>query len=201
MLIPVLVIILLLFITLIAFGVVKKRNAKKEIIFKALGSSLNLEFYKTKSFFEGTKFQLKGTYQESPIEVFETSKGSGKHKVRYTNLKLACPDFGFNFSIGKENFLTRIGKWIGFKDIEFQNSQLDRFFLFKSKDEGKFRALMNHDILAELSRVKSSLKGAIKYDTEGLIYAMPVELVDNLKKNDFENILPLMKKIADSKFH
>lgn len=195
MIAPVIFIVLVLFFVLIGFGILKKRNAKKEVQFKDIALKYNLEFFKSKSFFEGTKLQLKGKYKDLPIEIYETIKGSGKHKVRYTNVSLACPDFGFSFSIGKENFLSRIGKWVGFNDIEFQDMQLDKTYLFKSKDESKFRALMTHDILAELSRIKLSMKGAINYDSKGLTYAMPVELTDSAKTSDLESILSFMGKL------
>lgn len=179
-----------------AWVVVKRRTAKKQIQFEDLANRYQLEFFKTKSFFEGTKFQLKGKYNGNSIDIYENSKGSGKNKVRYTNIKMDCKSFGIVFTIGKENFLTRMGKWIGFNDIEFKDYELDRTFLFKCKEEDKFRTLMNHEILHELQRVSKSMKGAISYKDGELIYSMPLELFDETRKSQFEVIFPVLDKIA-----
>ncbi len=190
--------VLILFLGFLAIFV-RKKNAKKETQFKDLANRYQLEYYKTKSFFEGQKFQLKGQYKGIPIEIYEKVKGSGKQKVRYTIIKIESKDFGFKFSIGKENFLTRMGKWIGFNDIEFQDHELDRTFLFKSKDEQRFRSLINQEILAELSRIKESMKGAITFKDSALEYAVAHEMVDDLKRSQFEEVFPVLEKIASSK--
>lgn len=75
---------------------------------------------------------------------------AGKVMIPYTRLRAPyrAPN-GFRFSIRREHFFDRLGKWMVGDDIEVGHDLFDRTFLIKGSDEERVRELLNDPALRE----------------------------------------------------
>lgn len=147
----------------------RKKNKEKNQRYRDFALRLNLEYNERPHLFVKLPV-LTGTFRNHPIKLCEKVIGSGKNQTFYTIIEFTGSSHDFQFRIGKEHFFSKIGKKIGFKDIEFDQFELDKKFLFKSKDEDQFRALMNYKILHALEAIDEHLKGSIEHVDDVLSY-------------------------------
>lgn len=138
---------------------------------------------------------LSGKWKEHYVEIYERIVGSGKNQTVYTQIKFSNSPHNFQFRIGKEHFFSKIGKAIGFKDIEFDDLEMDKKFLFKSKDEDRFRTLMNYKILHDLQGVEKAITGNIENKDGVLMYTLVGVLNKQEKVDDLEKVLKFMGKL------
>ncbi|UKN03657.1 hypothetical protein K6119_09040 [Paracrocinitomix mangrovi] len=155
------------FIALIvwAFRYASRVNKRKAKLFEDFALAHNLQLKQDKIML-ATLNGVKGDFKGYDLYIYERMQGSGKnrHVVTYVEFK-QCP-FDFDFKIGKENFFTKTGKLLGMTDIHFNDDALDKKFLFKSKNEDKFRSFFDYKLQAELSALDKALKGSIYYSAE-----------------------------------
>lgn len=173
-----------------------KKNRQKNDLYKELGLRLNLTYTEQKHFFIRIP-HLSGNWQNHHVEIYERIVGSGKNQTVYTNIQFNRSPHNFEFRIGKEYFFSKIGKKIGFKDIEFDDLDLDKTFLFKSKEEDRFRTLMDYRILHDLQGVASSMRGSIKNQNGLLTYTFVGVANKPEKIAELEKILRFMGKLMD----
>lgn len=76
---------------------------------------------------------------------------TGKSTTTYTRIRaLFEPNLPFRFAFIRETFLTRVGKFLGMKDVETANPLLDRDYLVRTDNESMVRALVSGSHIAEL---------------------------------------------------
>lgn len=189
-----------LFVGLMTFLVVwvlrygGKKNAEKNARFKEFGLSHKLTYSEKPYMFVKLPF-LTGKIGDHTVDIYEKVVGSGKHQSYYTEINFSNSPHNFQFRIGKEHFFSKVGKKIGFKDIEFDHYELDKQFLFKSDNEGLFRALMNYKVLHDLEGLIPKFKGAIQHQNGMLNYSQLGVLSKPEQFEDLELILTFMTKL------
>lgn len=195
---PILIIIaffgglILLIVWAIRYG--KRKNREKNLKYQDFALRLNLKYGERAHLFIKLP-ALTGTFRNNPVEIYEKVTGSGKHQTYFTIITYTGTPHNFQFSIGKEHFFSKMGKKIGFKDIEFDNHELDKKFLFKSKDEDQFRALMNYKILHDLEGVAEQLKGTIDHKDGVLTYTQLGVLTKEEHFEGVEKVFHFMEKL------
>ncbi len=165
-------------------------------MYKELALRLNLEYSEIKHSFIKIP-HLVGNWKKNQIEIYERIVGAGKNQTIYTHAKFYNSPHNFQFRIGKEHFFSKMGKVIGFKDIEFDNLELDKKFLFKSKDEGQFRTVMNYKVLHDLEGIEKSLAGHIENKDGILMYTVVGTMNSKEKIAAFEKVLMFMSRLTN----
>jgi len=194
MLIPIIVFVACFLIFFFILGAQRKLESKKDIYYNRLKEEYQAEVLKNKSaLLSGRTYHARGQYQGTGFSVFEERRKTGRNRSNFTIIRF--PSIGpVDFRIAKENFLTRMGKLIGFNDIEFNDYDIDRTFLFKSKDEKGFRTLMDHRRLNELAQRKESFDGALEGSGNYLQYVFRGQITD---ENAYDNVQSLMKLLYE----
>lgn len=175
-----------------------RKNKKKNEMYRALGLKLDMTYTESRHMMVKVP-HLSGTRNGLPLEIYEYIVGSGKNQTVYTAIRYSQSPHDFQFRIGKENFFTRVGKKVGFKDIEFDNFELDKKFLFKSKDEDQFRAIMDYKLLHDLEGVVNSMRGTIENKNGALTYTMAGNASKPERFAELEEVLGFMDKIVAKK--
>lgn len=194
MLIPLIAFIIIIVTVLFVLGAQRKQESKKDIYYGRLKEEYQAEVRKNKSaLFSGRTYLAKGTYKETPFSVLEERRKTGRSKSTFTIIRF--PSAGqIDFRIAKENFFSRMGKLIGFNDIEFNDHDLDRIFLFKSKDEKAFRSLMSPALLHELNLRKNHFQGAIEGNDEHLQYVFRGSIKGEEEYEYVQSMIRLLEK-------
>lgn len=189
---------LALFVLVIIWAVryARKQSKKKNDMYRALGLKLDMNYSETKHMLVKVP-HLSGNRNERLFEIYEQIVGSGKNQTIYTMIRYHQSPHNFQFRIGKENFFTKVGKKMGFKDIEFDNMELDKKFLFKSKDEEQFRTLMDYKLLHDLEGIVPSIRGTIE-NKDGLLTYTVVGATNKQERfEELENVMRFMDKIIE----
>ena len=173
----------------------KKKNKEKNDRYQDLGRRLNLEFVETKHLFVKIPY-LSGNWKNQYVEIYEKIVGSGKNQTIYTYIVIHKSPHNYQFKIGKENFFTKVGKKMGFKDIEFDNLELDKKILFKSKDESQFKTLMDYKKLHDLEGVADSIRGTIQNKDGQLTYVMVGAIHKAERMEELEKVLYFMETLV-----
>ncbi len=147
-------------------------------------------------FSSGLNYTISGWYNEREFRIFESVRGSGKNKRYYANIDLAFSP-GFDFSISRENILTKIGAAMGFSDISFQNGELDKSFRFKSSEEDRFRRMMTMDQLNVLTGIQFKFTGALTGKNEMISYSVQMQLINQKNVDELQTIMNFMCGLVD----
>ena len=180
------------------FRYTRQKNKEKNKLYNDLALRLNLEYTESKNFLvmlPHVSGQLNGSY----VEIYEKIVGSGKNQTVYTNVHFHNSPHSFQFRIGKEHFFSKMGKKLGFNDIEFDNLELDKKILFKSMDEEQFRRLMDYKLLYALEGIADGLRGTIYNDNNLLTYSFAGVVNKTDKMTQLENVIKFMGSLAQKK--
>ena len=172
-----------------------RKSKKKNEMYRAFGLKLDMVYTESRHMMVKVP-HLSGTRNGLPLEIYEYIVGSGKNQTVYTAIRYSQSPHDFQFRIGRENFFTKVGKKMGFKDIEFDNFELDKKFLFKSKDEEQFRALMDYKLLHDLEGIVKSIRGTIENKNGLLTYTMAGNASKPERFDELEEVLSFMDKIV-----
>lgn len=170
---PILIIVLFfggltgLIVWLIRYG--RKKNHLKNEKFRDLALRLNLTYTERPHMFVKIPF-LSGTWKNHQIEIYENVVGSGKNQAFFTNIRFVNSPYQFDFRIVKEHLFSKMGKKLGINDIEFDNVELDKIYIFKSKDEASFRTIMDYNIQQRLLELAPKFKGTIRNENGNLTF-------------------------------
>lgn len=188
--------IMILLIVLL-FRYTRKKHREKNELFKDLANRLQLNYTeKTQRFMILPR--LEGFWRDKELLIYEKVVGSGKNQTIFTVVEFPTSPYDFNFKIGKEHFFSKVGKKLGFKDIEFDNFELDQKFLFKAKEEDQFKSMMNYKLLHELSGIEASLVGNIENIDRKLSYTITgiVNKPDKMAK--LESVMGFLVKLMET---
>ncbi len=189
---------LLIGVIVLSIRFVKKQNNKKIVLFQEWALRLNLQHEHKKQLLAKLN-TLSGELDGVPVVIYEHIVGSGKNQVLYTTVTFAPNPFDFDFRIGKEGFFSKVGKSFGAKDIEFGDEEFDKTFLLKSKEEGKFRSLIDFRMQQELREIETSLAGTIASANGGFTYSIMGGFTKEEKIAEFENVLNFMRLLIRNK--
>ncbi len=185
---------LLIGIIVLSVRFVKKQNNKKIELFKDWALRLNLQHEHKKQLLAKLN-TLSGELDGVPVVIYEHIVGSGKNQVLYTTINFAPNPFDFDFRIGKEGFFSKVGKAFGGKDIEFGDEEFDKKFLLKSKEESRFRSLMDFRMQGELRTIEKQLKGNILSTNAGFTYSLVGGFSKQAKLEEFEKVMSFMRTL------
>ena len=190
------------FVAIIVWAVkyTKKVNARKEILYKAFGEKHKLQFSQSK-YLMARLNSLVGEVEGMQVSIVEKMEGSGKNKSVVTRLIFTGTPIDFDFKIGKEHIFSKAGKALGMKDIEFNNAEFDKKFLMKSKEEDKFRSLMNPNMQAALSALQKDMSATIRHDNNTMSYVQYTPLVKEAQFQSFERVYEFMLKLCKEKYY
>lgn len=172
----------------------KKQNARKIEWFKQWALRLGLT-HESKKRFLAKLNTLSGELDSHPVVIYEHIVGSGKHQVLYTTITFAPNPFDFDFKIGKEGFFSKVGKSFGAKDIEFGDEAFDKKFLMKSKEEGRFRTLMDFRMQEGLRNIEKQLTGDIISTNAGFTFSLVGGFSKEVKIEEFERVMDFMRDL------
>ena len=188
--------IMILLIVLL-FRYSRKKHREKNELFKDLANRLQLNYSEKKQRFMILP-KLEGFWRDKELLIYEKVVGSGKNQTILTIVEFPTSPYDFNFKIGKEHFFSKVGKKLGFKDIEFDNFELDKKFLFKSKDEDQFKSMMNYKLLYELSGIETSMVGRIENVDRKLTYTITGVANKPEKMANLESVLGFLVKLMET---
>lgn len=178
----------------------KKTNQRKNEMYSQFALKRGLE-HTTSKYFMAQLHNVEGTIDGFNVQIFEKMEGSSKSKQVMTRIIFSNPPFDFDFKIGKEHIFSKTGKMLGLKDVEFDNPEFDKKFLMKSKDETKFKSLMNHNMQHELAAIEKDLKAAIRHSHGTLTYVNYGPLVKEEQFQSFERVLDYMFRLMKEKYY
>ncbi len=188
--ISVLVGLIALIVVLIRYS--RKLNKRKIVWYQNWALKIGLQ-HELKKYMLTKLNVLSGDLENCPVVIYEKIVGSGKNQTLYTFIEFSPTPFDFDFTIGKEGFFSKVGKSFGAKDIEFGDEEFDKTFLLKSKEEGKFRSLIDFRMQQELREIETSLAGTIASANGGFTYSIMGGFTKEEKIADFENVLNFMR--------
>jgi hypothetical protein len=194
--IAVLVGLIVLVIFLVRYG--KKINQKKIVWYQNWALKLGLQHELVKNGFAKLNV-LHGNIENCPVQIYEKMVGSGKNRAMHTYVEFTPSPFDFDFRIAKEGFFSKVGKTFGSKDIEFNDFEFDKKFLLKSKEEEKFRSIMDYKAQQALNGIEKDLFGSIHNSGGKFSYSIPGGFVKEEKIADFERILDFMRLLIKNR--
>ena len=139
---------------------------------------------------------LEGSFQVFSVKIYEKIVGSGKHQHHYTCIDFIENPFSFEFTISKEHFFSKMGKMVGFKDIEFDDMEFDKMFLLKSKEEEQFRRLLDYKIQGKLKEISGSIHSAIQSKKGNFSYQQMGAIHTEKAQEDLEKVFKFMIELA-----
>ena len=142
---------------------------------------------------------MTGKVNGKQVRIFEEIEGQGRNRETLTCIEFESSPFDFEFSIGKETFATKFGKFFGYNDIEFQDENFDKKFLLKSENEIAFRSLMDPQMQDELIAIELYLQGALVNSKKTFKYLLPGQIYLEEDLFGIEEILKFMVKMQDLK--
>lgn len=198
----ILIVALSVFVGIIVWAVkyTKKANAKKAILYGDFAKKHGCEHTQSK-YMMAMLNEVKGEIEGMEFHMYEKMEGSGKNRHVVTRVHLNNTPIDFEFKIGKEHIFSKAGKMLGMKDIEFNNAEFDKKFLMKSKDEQKFRSLMNPNMQAGLSAIQKDMSATIYHKDNQMTYLQYTPLVKEAHFQSFERVFDYMLKLCKEKYY
>ena len=188
--------LIVLVIFLVRYG--KKINQKKIVWYQNWALKLGLQHELVKNGFAKLNV-LHGNLDGCPVQIYEKMVGSGKNRAMHTYVEFTPSPFHFDFRIAKEGFFSKVGKTFGAKDIEFNDFEFDKKFLLKSKEEEKFRSILDYKAQHALSEIEKDLFGSIHNNGGKFSYSIPGGFAKEEKIADFERILDFMRLLIKNR--
>jgi hypothetical protein len=95
--------------------------------------------------------QVRFPHRAWTVILDQYTVSTGKSSTTYTRMRVIVPARrDFRFGLRRENFMTRIGKFFGMRDVETANPLLDRDYLVRTNDEAMIRSLIASSRIPEL---------------------------------------------------
>ncbi|WP_027420682.1 hypothetical protein [Crocinitomix catalasitica] len=173
----------------------KNKNAKKRKFYKDFGIRHGLVYSEVKGFLT-VMSTLKGPVKGVDVLIKEQISGKGKGSYVAIEIIIDIPESDFNFTISREDILSKVGSVLGYKDIQIGVEAIDKKFHFMSDDEVKFKAILNYNLQQELKSILKNLNGTIQLKDKRFIYKMRSEWFNQKKWDELDRVLKFMMIIA-----
>lgn len=173
----------------------KRKLEKKKVAYQKLADELGLTLQIRRGFLSSS-VELTGTLFNHPVRIYEekVSDGDDGYNI-YTHLTFANSPFAFGFKIRKERFLNKIGKKLGFNDIEFGDKELDAMYNFKAHHEVFFREIMTMEIQKKIMDVRGVFNGTLHNSKGKLDYSSEMELTNQPAVRELKLIMGFMEDL------
>lgn len=165
-------------LVLLIFGYLRGNYGHKKalVAYQDLEDKYNLTLNATRTFFSRS-VELKGTIDGYQFKVFEERRSDGDDGTdTYTIVTFVGQLRRFNYTIRRENMLTKIGSAIGVKDIQIGHDFVDKKYRFKSNRPELLQAICDYDVQSQLETGLARFKGDLKHSPTKLKY----ETIDRL---------------------
>lgn len=140
---------------------------------------------------------LTGKYKDFQIDIIMYNKGHGDSKVTYTQYAiLLANDRAFNLHLYKEGFFSKVGKFFGMQDIQFNHEKFDESYIIKSDNEMAAKRVLNNRIRQLLLRNMPKMRGEFSKESNMLIYKEVLSLVNEKNRKSWLNSLHTGIEIA-----
>jgi len=168
----------------------------KREIWEQLARDMNINFEQVGLL---TADRVVAGYGEWTITLDTYTVSTGKSSTTFTRLRAPYVNRdGFQFTIYREGFFSKIGKFFGMQDVEVGFSNFDRDFIIQGNHEGRLRSLFVNPRLRELLAAEPEVHLSVKED-EGWFGATFPDGVDELSFQVVGVIrdLPRLKSLFD----
>lgn len=188
--------LIILIIFLVRYS--QKLNKRKVTWYQNWALKLGLKHELVKYMFAKLNV-MSGSLEGCQVQIYEKIVGSGKNRSMHTFIEFSPNPFDFDFRIAKEGFFSKVGKSLGSKDIEFNDHEFDKTFLLKSKEEEKFRAIMDYPAQQALRGIEKDLIGSIYSQGDKFSYSIMGGFTKEEKIEDFERVLDFMRLLIKNR--
>ncbi len=156
-----------LIVYLMKWGI-KKRNKS----FEDLARGLNLEYVAPmqEKWWKESFPSLEGMLLDRHVTLGMFSRGSGKNRYYVYYLSMACGVGRQKFSISREGFFNKIGKFFGGEDIQLNDEEFDKKFLIKGSEEIFVKRLLDNNIKRILVENRPKMKGRVELRPNEVYY-------------------------------
>ncbi len=151
---------------------VRATRQKQDTAWGQLASEIGAEFVKG-GFFRSNKVQAKVREWTVTLDTFSVS--SGDSSTVYTRMRapLQSKD-GFQFTIFRIGFISKLDKALGAQDIEIGDPDFDREFVIQGNNEPKVRALLANLRIRQLIQGQKSIRlgvrdNELRFEVQGVI--------------------------------
>lgn len=145
---------------------------KQDAAWEQLASEIGAEFVKG-GFFRSNKVQAKA--RESIVTLDTFSVPSGDSSTVYTRMRapLQSKD-GFQFTIFRIGFISKLDKALGAQDIDIGDPDFDREFVIQGNNEPKVRVLLANLRIRQLIQGQKSIRlgvrdNELRFEVQGVI--------------------------------
>jgi len=117
-------------------------------------------------------YEVECTLSEVPLRLSYFIRSSGKRRTYWTRVTTAC-DPDLEFEIYQEGLFQKIGKGLGFQDVQLEDAAYDAAFIIKSNVPGDMQRLCNEEFrrlhLQQEKTAVSAEDGLIRVTRRGLV--------------------------------
>ena len=184
-----------LVLVLLIFGYLRGNYGHKKalIAYQELEDKFNLTLNAKRSFFVRS-LELKGTIDGYQFKIFEENRSDGDEGTdTYTIITFVGQLRQFNYTIRRENMLTKIGSAIGVKDIQVGHDFVDKKYRFKSNRSALLQAICDYEVQSRLEANLAQFKGDLKHSPTKLKYETTGRLHHNGKYEEIVTTIELMR--------
>ncbi len=156
-------------------------SKEQEQVWRETAKEIGGKFIKKGGLFN--KGVLKYQYKEWELLLDTFTQSTGQSATVYTRLRVPFINKDdFRFTIYRENFFTKIGKFFGLKDTQVWDKKFDEAFVIKSNNEFKVKQFLSDQELKTLLYLQPKIKLEIRNDEGWLKQKYP----DNVNLLNFE---------------
>ncbi len=142
--------------------------------------------------------QLDGKYQGRDLLISMTSRKRKNRRIFKTQVTLGLYNhYNYDLRITKENFLSKMGKYFGVKDIEIGHPPFDDNFRIQSSDTYFPETVLSEPLIIDkFKRISKEFKGELLLEGHELIYEEQLALLSRKERNHVKKLLDLMDTLA-----
>jgi hypothetical protein len=133
-------------------------------------------------FWKGVKVEAHHGEWTITLDTYTDSSSDGESTSSTTYTRIRAPYVnrdGLQFQIYRKSVFSKLGQWLGMRDIEIGDAEFDEAFVIKGTNEQKLRELFANQKIRDLIACQPSIRFSVK-DDEGWFAAKFPDGVDEL---------------------
>lgn len=139
---------LVVFLVLALISTLVWQGLRSRDAFKSAAKELGLKWVQTQPFAPG---ECTGSIEGDTVRIFIEKQGQGSLERTLTAVEVdLVPPLEADFTIGKENVLTKVFRRAGVHDIELGDAEFDEIYRVTGPDPDVIRRLFHKDVRAAL---------------------------------------------------
>lgn len=118
--------------------------------------------------------QLNGALDKNTISIYTKVVGSGKNRYVVTNLDIITPESESlpKFMVYRENFFTKVGEFLGAKDVKTGHTLFDKTYRLKTDNEPLTQLIFDTELVESFIKHANFFGGSISGQGNKLSYAV-----------------------------